>query len=192
MLLQFCMLATSFLKTRKVSMLNKTFSLYIHTWCYRWSQGLLWYKSIYCPNHRQYATYCLACSIWSTHLWAPTRGIAKWGAKGSPYECSVVHRVPCSVCSASFVGQTRRRKCQHPDECRRVVVSMQWLPSLALAERAWIYAHPSYWVSMTVLANPTQPTCRPQLATESKSMLVQTPEDDLSTGTEVPFQHELL
>ena len=76
----------------------------------------------------------------------------------------VVYRVPCAGCSASYVGQTRRRLSQRLEEHRRSVASGDFNAS-ALAEHAWTESHPVAWDSVSVLASASNLQVR--LAMES-------------------------
>ena len=65
---------------------------------------------------------------------------------------SVVYKIPCAHCPASYVGQTSRRLCQRLEEHKRAVRAADFNSS-ALAEHAWMKNHPVNW------SNPV--TCTP-------------------------------
>ena len=53
---------------------------------------------------------------------------------------SVVYKIPCGHCSASYVGQTSHRLCQRLEEHKRAIRPADFNSS-ALAEHVWLKDH---------------------------------------------------
>ena len=72
---------------------------------------------------------------------------------------SVVYKIPCANCRASYIGQTKRKLKQRISEHKRAVSRADFSTS-ALAEHAWTCEHPVDWKNVEVLSNARDDTPR--------------------------------
>ena len=63
----------------------------------------------------------------------------------------VVYRIPCTSCSASYIGQSGRRLEERVEEHKKAVAAADF-DSSALAEHAWKRGHPVDWASVEAMS----------------------------------------